>query len=104
MLTLERSERYLARSPVAPQRLPVVTPQLPPELRRRAQVIDFASANATREADPIQGAAEGFVSLDTQPCVADTGIDPLVLKWMPVAIPGAAVLLCACILAIWTLV
>lgn len=103
MLTLERSERPLTRSPVAPQRLPAVTPQLPAELRR-AEVIEFAPAIATREDDLIQGAAEDFVAVDTQLSVADTSIDPLVLKWMPVAVPGAAVLLCACILAIWTLV
>jgi hypothetical protein len=31
-------------------------------------------------------------------------IDPLVLRWMPVAVPMAAVLLCACIGAIWQFV
>lgn len=103
MLTLERSESHLARSPSALQRLPAITPQRPAELRR-ARVIGPVSAKTARESHPSQGPAEVLVPVDTHPFVAEAGIDPLVLKWMPVAVPGAAVLLCACILAIWTLV
>lgn len=103
MLTLERSESHLARSPSALQRLPAITPQRPAELRP-AQIIGLASAKTARESHPIRDTAEVFAPVDTQPFVAETSIDPLVRKWMPVAVPGAAVLLCACILAVWTLV
>jgi|GEM_PF-1909380 hypothetical protein len=103
MLTLERTESHLAGSPSALQQLPAITPQLPAEFRR-AQVIALRPANTARESDPRQGTAEVFVPFDTQPFVAEASIDPLVLKWMPVAVPGAAVLLCACIAAVWTLV
>lgn len=34
---------------------------------------------------------------------ADSSIDPQVLRWMPVAVPMAAVLLCAGIALIWVL-
>ena len=34
---------------------------------------------------------------------ADSSIDPQVLRWMPVAVPLAAVLLCAGIALIWVL-
>jgi hypothetical protein len=103
MLTLERSQSHLARSPSALQRLAVISPHRRAE-QRAARVIGLASAKTAHESHSVQDTAEVFVPADTQPFAAETSIDPLVLKWMPVAVPGAAVLLCACILAIWTVV
>lgn len=103
MLTLERSESHRSRSPSALQRLPAITPQRPAK-QRPARFTGLASAKTLHESNPDQDTAEVFVPAYTQPFVAETDIDPLVLKRMPVAVPGAAVLLGACILVICTLV
>ena len=87
MLTLERTTlRAAAPGPQAPQAL------------HACQTV------AARPLVPgFTGSARDAAHAVSTTLTADSGIDPQVLRWMPVAVPMAAVLLCAGIALIWVL-
>lgn len=86
MLTLERENAITpALAPLALQAL----------LRSRARAPGAGPVGLAAEAADVVTPAEGGMA-------ADTRIAPQVLRWMPVAVPMAAVLLCASIALIWT--
>ncbi len=101
MLTLERPERALARSPTSPYRQRADQPSNP-TANRQARRVGLAGESASRP--PLECALTAIAAPAPESFVDKASIDPLVLKWMPVAVPMAAVLLCACIGVIWTLV
>ena len=87
MLTLERTTpRPAAPGPLAPQAL-----HAPQWVAARRPVAGFMG--------PTRDVAHAVSTT----LAADSSIDPQVLRWMPVAVPMAAVLLCAGIALIWVL-
>ena len=87
MLTLERTTpRPAAPGPLAPQAL---------------HALHWVAAR--RPVAGFMGPARDVAHAVSTTLAADSSIDPQVLRWMPVAVPLAAVLLCAGIALIWVL-
>lgn len=87
MLTLERkTPRPAAPGPLAPQAL---------------HALQWVAAR--RPVAGFMGPTRDVAHAVSTTLAADSSIDPQVLRWMPVAVPMAAVLLCAGIALIWVL-
>ncbi len=87
MLTLERTTpRPAAPGPLAPQAL---------------HALQWVAAR--RPVAGFMGPTRDVAHAVSTALAADSSIDPQVLRWMPVAVPMAAVLLCAGIALIWVL-
>lgn len=87
MLTLERTTpRPAAPGPLAPQAL---------------HALQWVAAR--RPVAGFMGPTRDVAHAASTTLAADSSIDPQVLRWMPVAVPMAAVLLCAGIALIWVL-
>ncbi len=87
MLTLERTTpRPAAPGPLAPQAL---------------HALQWVAAR--RPVAGFMGPTRDVAHAVSTTLAADSSIDPQVQRWMPVAVPLAAVLLCAGIALIWVL-
>ena len=87
MLTLERTtQRPAAPGPLAPQAL---------------HALQWVAAR--RPVAGFMGPTRDVAHAVSTTLAADSSIDPQVLRWMPVAVPMAAVLLCAGIALTWVL-
>ena len=87
MLTLERTTpRPAAPGPLAPKAL---------------HALQWVAAR--RPVAGFMGPTRDVAHAVSTTLAADSSIDPQVLRWMPVAVPLAAVLLCAGIALIWVL-
>ncbi len=87
MLTLERTTpRPAAPGPLAPQAL---------------HALQWVAAR--RPVAGFMGPTRDVAHAVSTTVAADSSSDPQVLRWMPVAVPLAAVLLCAGIALIWVL-